>query len=130
MWLMHSNDEGATWAGPANLTKSVNQREWNRIIPGPGVGIQLRSGRLMIPCNHVVGRMNTDHVIYSDDHGKSWRLGGSTEGKTDEDQIVELADGTLMLNIRNYREKGPSRHLSEQGRRPDLVAGYQRSHAH
>ena len=47
-----------------------------------------------------------DHVIYSDDHGKTWRLGGSTDGKTDEDQIVELADGSLMLNIRNYREKG------------------------
>jgi len=106
MWVMHSNDEGATWAGPVNITKSVNQREWNRIIPGPGVGIQLRSGRLMIPCNHVVGKEASDHVICSDDHGKSWRLGGSTEGKTDEDQIVELADGTLMLNIRNYREKG------------------------
>jgi sialidase-1 len=106
MWVMHSTDEGATWAGPANITKSVNRRAWNRIVPGPGVGIQLRSGRLMIPCNHVVGKEASDHVIYSDDHGKSWRLGGSTEGKTDEDQIVELADGTLMLNIRNYREKG------------------------
>lgn len=106
MWVMHSNDEGATWAGPANITKAVNQRGWNRIIPGPGVGIQLRHGRLVIPCNHVVGKMNTDHVIYSDDHGRTWRLGGSTEGKTDEDQVVELADGTLMLNIRNYREKG------------------------
>jgi len=106
MWVMHSNDEGATWAGPANITKSVNERGWKRIIPGPGVGIQLRSGRLVIPCNHTVGNEATDHVIYSDDHGKTWRLGGSTEGKTDEDQIVELADGTLMLNIRNYREKG------------------------
>jgi sialidase-1 len=106
MWVMHSTDEGATWAGPTNITRSVNQQGWNRIIPGPGVGIQLRSGRLVIPCNHVVGVMNTDHVIYSDDHGNTWRLGGSTEEKTDEDQIVELADGTLMLNIRNYREKG------------------------
>jgi sialidase-1 len=106
MWVMHSNDEGATWAGPANITKSVDQREWNRIIPGPGVGIQLRSGRLVIPCNHVIGKANTDHIIYSDDHGRSWHLGGSTEALTDEDQIVELADGTLMLNIRNYREKG------------------------
>jgi sialidase-1 len=106
MWVMHSNDEGATWAGPANITKSVNQRDWNRIVPGPGVGIQLRNGRLVIPCNHVVGKETFDHVIYSDDHGKTWHLGGSTEGKMDEDQIVELADGTLMLNIRNYREKG------------------------
>ncbi|MDR3677516.1 MAG: sialidase family protein [Acidobacteriota bacterium] len=106
MWIMHSNDDGATWAGPANITKEVNQRGWNRIIPGPGVGIQLRNGRLMIPCNHVTGKINTDHIIYSDDHGKTWRLGGSTDDRTDEDQMVELADGTLMLNSRNYRDKG------------------------
>ena len=106
MWVMHSNDEGATWTGPADITKSVNQPNWNRIIPGPGVGIQLRSGRFVIPCNHVIGEEATNHVIYSDDHGKTWHLGGSTEGNTDENQIVELTDGSLMLNIRNYRDKG------------------------
>jgi len=106
MWTMHSNDEGATWVGPTDITASVNRPDWNRIVPGPGVGIQLRSGRLVIPCNHVIGSVAFDHVIYSDDHGKTWRLGGSTEGNTDENQIVELADGTLLLNIRNYREKG------------------------
>ena len=103
---MQSNDEGATWVGPADITASVNRPDWNRIVPGPGVGIQLRSGRLVIPCNHVIGDVAFNHVIYSDDHGKTWRLGGSTEGNTDENQIVELADGTLLLNIRNYREKG------------------------
>jgi len=106
MYVMHSDDDGATWAGPADITKSVNRPGWKRIVPGPGVGIQMRSGRLVIPCNHVMGAVATDHVIYSDDHGKMWRLGGSTEAKTDEDQVVELADGSLMLNIRNYRERG------------------------
>jgi len=106
MWTMHSNDEGATWIGPADITASVNRSNWNRIVPGPGVGIQLRSGRLVIPCNHVIANVAFNHVIYSDDHGKKWRLGGSTEGNTDENQIVELADGTLLLNIRNYRDKG------------------------
>lgn len=106
MWTLHSTDEGATWIGPADITASVNRPNWNRIVPGPGVGIQLRSGRLMIPCNHVIANVAFNHVIYSDDHGKTWRLGGSTEGNTDENQIVELTDGTLLLNIRNYREKG------------------------
>ena len=106
MWILHSNDEGATWVGPADITASVNRPDWNRVVPGPGVGIQMRSGRLIIPCNHVIGNVAFNHVIYSDDHGKTWRLGGSTEGNTDENQIVELADGTLLLNIRNYREKG------------------------
>jgi sialidase-1 len=106
MWTMHSNDEGATWIGPADITASVNRSNWNRIVPGPGVGIQLRSGRLVIPCNHVIANVAFNHVIYSDDHGKTWRLGGSTEGNTDENQIVELTDGSLLLNIRNYRDKG------------------------
>jgi sialidase-1 len=103
---MHSNDEGATWIGPADITASVNRSSWNRIVPGPGVGIQLRSGRLVIPCNHVIANVAFNHVIYSDDHGKKWHLGGSTEGNTDENQIVELTDGSLLLNIRNYRDKG------------------------
>lgn len=120
MWALHSNDEGATWIGPTDITKSVNRPEWTRIVPGPGVGIQLRSGRLVIPCNHVMpsptklpsetewglNKVAFNHVIYSDDHGKTWHLGGSTEGYTDENQIVELTDGSLMLNIRNYRDKG------------------------
>ena len=106
MWTVRSNDEGATWSGPTDITASVNRPDWNRIVPGPGVGIQMRSGRLLIPCNHVIGDVASNHVIYSDDHGKTWRLGGSTEGNTDENQVVELADGTLLLNIRNYREKG------------------------
>ena len=61
---------------------------------------------MVIPCNHVIGTEATNHVIYSDDHGKTWHLGGSTDPKTDENQLVELSDGSLMLNIRNYREQG------------------------
>jgi len=106
MWVMHSDDDGATWIGPADITASVTRPEWNRVVPGPGVGIQMHSGRMVIPCNHVIDNIATDHVIYSDDHGKTWQLGGSTDSKTDEDQLVELADGSLMLNIRNYREPG------------------------
>ena len=106
MWAMHSDDEGVTWVGPTDITKSVNRPEWDRIIPGPGVGIQMHSGRLVIPCNHVNGIVATNHVMYSDDHGKTWHLGGSTDSNTDENQLVELADGSLMLNIRNYREQG------------------------
>ena len=106
MWVMHSNDEGATWIGPTDITQAVNRRGWNRIVPGPGVGIQLRSGRLVIPCTHFHGDVGTDHIIYSDDHGRSWHLGGTIEGKMDEDQIVELTDGSLMINMRNYEDKG------------------------
>ena len=48
------------------------------------------------------------HVFYSDDHGASWKLGGSVANHTDECQVVELSDGRLMINMRNYwaREGG------------------------
>ncbi len=105
-WVMHSNDEGATWIGPTDITKSVNKPNWVRSWPGPGVGIQLRRGRLVIPCTHYIGAEATDHVFYSDDHAKTWHLGGSIEGNMDESQVVELTDGSLLFNLRNNRDQG------------------------
>ena len=73
--------------------------------PGPGVGIQLRSGRLVVPCDNMVAgsKVQQSHVILSDDGGKTWRIGGVVGPQCDECQVVELADGRLMLNIRSYR---------------------------
>jgi sialidase-1 len=44
------------------------------------------------------------HVIFSDDHGKSWELGGIIRPKVNECQVVELADGkgSLLLDMRAY----------------------------
>jgi sialidase-1 len=64
---------------------------------------------LVIPANHSELRDNEvvtrSHVIFSDDHGASWRLGGSEEEKTNESTIVELADGRLLHNMRSYHGK-------------------------
>jgi len=83
-----STDEGATWAGPTDITEGVGRKAL-----GPGVGIQMRSGRLVAPVY--------DGVIYSDDHGKTWKSGGRTTGPVSETQVVELTDGSLMLNTRS-----------------------------
>src|SRR5205823_9241043 len=58
-----------------------------------------------IPCDNMMAdtKVQQSHVIYSDDHGKSWKLGGAVGPHCDESQLVELADGLLMLNIRSYR---------------------------
>ena len=106
VWVMHSDDDGATWSGPADITKSVNRRGWTRVLPGPGVGIQMRTGRLLIPSLHVTGAIGANYMIFSDDHGKTWRIGGSTDEKGDECQVVELQDGSLLLNIRYLRTEG------------------------
>ena len=87
---------------------------WTWYATGPGRGIQLSKGkykgRLIIPSNHIVAgtKKNYSHIIYSDDRGSTWNLGGITpQDSVNESTIAELSNGRLMLNMRNA---GKSRH--------------------
>ena len=108
VWVMRSEDEGETWSEPVEITASVKPPNWTWYATGPGVGIQLRygehRGRLIIPCDHALAgsKVYRSHVIYSDDHGESWRLGGAVGDHVNECQVVELVDGRLLLNMRSY----------------------------
>jgi sialidase-1 len=104
-WVTSSTDDGATWAKPTEITKDVKKPEWTWYATGPGVGIQLKSGRLLIPCDSKSdgGKVRESHVIFSDDGGKSWKLGGVVGPQCNESQAVELADGSVMLNMRSFR---------------------------
>jgi sialidase-1 len=105
VWVTKSTDEGTTWAKPVEITKDVKRPDWTWYATGPGVGIQLQSGRLVIPCdNKVAGtKAHQAHVIYSDNRGATWKLGGVVGPKCNESQVVELGDGRLMLNTRSYQ---------------------------
>jgi sialidase-1 len=107
VFLTHSDDDGRTWAQPREITASVRKPDWTWYATGPGAGIQTKSGRLIIPCDHIVEKTNDyfSHVIYSDDGGANWHLGGQPEAGTNECQIVELDGGTLLLNMRNAAKK-------------------------
>lgn len=103
--LLTSRDEGKTWSEPADLADRIAPYD-DTFVSGPGVGIQTRSGRLVIP--GYTGRLKKgeeaglfSRVIYSDDHGKSWRMGQPVSAPSNECQAVELADGRLMLNMRD-----------------------------
>jgi sialidase-1 len=52
------------------------------------------------------------HVIISDDHGNSWRIGGVIQPQVNECQVVELADGLLMINMRNYNRTVSTRAIA------------------
>lgn len=93
-----SDDEGCTWAEPQNLNS-----ELPRFIPGPGVSIQMKNGRLVVPgyWSKDAHSHSVSCVIYSDDHGKTWTQGKTVLVDTDESQVIELSDGTLMLNCRS-----------------------------
>jgi len=103
VFVTHSADDGTTWATPVQITKDVKPSGWTWYATGPGHGIQLKSGRLLIPCDHKEGNEIHSHMIYSDDHGATWKLGGSLAAKTDECAVVETADGSVYVNMRSQR---------------------------
>jgi sialidase-1 len=122
VWIMHSTDDGATWSRLEEITAQVSRPDWTWYATGPGNGIQLRSGRLVAPCDHDMrdGR-GYSHVIYSDDRGASWRIGGVAGEKTNESAVAELKNGDLLLNMRN--DLGKNRRAVERSRDGGLTWG-------
>ena len=112
-----SRDNGITWSEPIDLTsatRDMSDPNWHCSVIGPGGGIQTRRGRLLIP----VWRYAPWGVCaaYSDDHGRTWKRGEfvpNVEG--DECQLVELADGRILFDIRQQKGANRYRALSSDG---------------
>jgi sialidase-1 len=109
-WLQHSDDEGATWSKPREITASVKRPTIvTSTAAGPGIGIQLRrgphAGRILMPFNQGPYGKWKVYAAFSDDQGQTWRYGETAEegaaGQANEVQFVELNDGSVMLNARN-----------------------------
>src|SRR5574340_429805 len=90
VWITHSSDGGADWAAAKEITASTKISNWTWYATGPGNGIQLANGRLVIACAHKVSGTGAfySHVIFSDDHGKTWKTGGSAGPETNESAVV------------------------------------------
>lgn len=107
VFVTHSTDDGLSWAEPTEITADVKHPDWSWYATGPGVGIQLRHGaqrgRLVIPCDHKVHGDSVgyySHVIYSDDGGHQWQIGGISADGANECQVIERTNGELLLNMR------------------------------
>lgn len=105
MWAASSSDDGENWSKPYGPYENLKKPEWTWYATGPGVGTQLKSGRLLIPCDSKSdgGKTRESHVIFSDDAGTTWKIGGVVGPGCNESQAVELADGSVMLNMRSYQ---------------------------
>lgn len=115
--LFHSDDSGQSWSEPMDITSSIKGPDWGHHAFGPGIGIQLRhgqhKGRIVLPANFRRSfnkrEPSYSHVIFSDDHGKTWKLGGTLGDFTNECQIAEIIErgqSGLLINMRNHWGRG------------------------
>lgn len=101
-----STDDGLTWTKPYSITSQVKNPEWRLFFPGPGNGIAMADGKIVFPAQYWDAvKMPYSTLIYSDDHGKTWKSGVGAKSNTTESQLVETTPGTLMLNMRDNRGK-------------------------
>lgn len=118
---IYSTDGGNSFSNPLEITSCFNElpRHWNLIATGPGHGIRLRSGRLLLSFWCALGTKTPNGrarayshdnsacgVLISDDGGDTWKCGGIVADNTtewpdpSEAQLVELNNGRILMNIR------------------------------
>jgi sialidase-1 len=112
-FYMRSDDDGRTFSTPVEITAAFEpfrqDYPWKVLATGPGHGIQLRNGRLVVPVwlSSNDGAVSVAATIYSDDRGRTWQRGDiaipetAEYGSPCEPEVVELADGRVMMNARN-----------------------------
>lgn len=128
VFAMVSRDSGRTFSDPVEITRVLEPLRsvypWRVVATGPGHGLQLRQGRMIVPVwmadsggaaigsRHRVHHPSAVSLIYSDDHGLTWQVGplicnrgdridGHELNDPSETVAVELSDGRVMFNMRN-----------------------------
>ena len=115
-FYVRSDDDGATFSAPVEITSTFDafrpEYDWKVLATGPGHGVRLKNGRLVVPVWLSTGAGGHAHrpscvaTVYSDDGGKAWRRGDVVVNHPEltnpsETAVAELGDGRLMLNIRH-----------------------------
>jgi sialidase-1 len=102
-----STDDGQTWSEPINLTTMCKKEAWWLWAPAPGHGITLDDGTLVFPTQ---GRDEKGHsfsnITWSKNGGETWTTSAAASTGTTENMIVQLSDGSVMLNARDSKNKG------------------------
>ncbi len=97
--VISSTDNGLTWSAPTDITSQISKASWKKDFKfiTSGRGIQTGSGTLI----HTLVNLESGlHVFKSDDHGVSWDLVDTPITPGDESKLIELSDGTWMINSR------------------------------
>jgi sialidase-1 len=116
-FYMRSGDSGRTFSAPVEITSTFDgfrpEYAWKVLATGPGHGIELRNGRLIVPVWLSTSEGANAHrpsvvaTVFSDDQGKTWRRGeiavrhGGEVVNPSETAAEQMADGRVMLNVRS-----------------------------
>jgi len=103
--VMKSSDNGKTWSKPEDITSQIAKPEWHKDFKfiTSGRGIQTSTGKLL----HCMVNLDSGmHLFGSDDHGKTWFFIDTPISPANESKVVELADGSWMVNARANDKKG------------------------
>ena len=118
-FILTSDDDGMTWSAPLDVTRTTKRpTRATTVASGPGMGIQLtrgpHAGRLLIPFNEGPFGRWQNYAVFSDDAGKTWAYGADVPGalvpdgkggqrsQINEVQMAELADGSVLLDSRQF----------------------------
>lgn len=118
--IITSTDGGDTWSTPRTLTDELYNTTYKEgavqgSFAGSGRGLMLQrqkneqlNGRIMFAMSHRFGKNNVqEYIIYSDDEGDTWKFSTqSAYNGGDESKLVELADGTVMISVRQNGQRG------------------------
>lgn len=118
--IITSTDGGDTWSTPRTLTNELYKTTYNEgavqgSFAGSGRGLMLQrqkdeqlNGRIMFAMSHRFANNNVqEYIIYSDDEGNTWKFSTqSAYSGGDESKLVELADGTVMISVRQSGQRG------------------------
>lgn len=145
VFYRYSDDDGLSWADRTEVTDVLNSQEDGKPnkdeagnwitdengfpcdylgrafhMPGPGHGIQLSGGRLLLQLwnRKALGIMDKGPIpiadrqygictMYSDDHGETWKYGSAfgQDLNMNESRMVELDNGDVYLNSRYSGER-------------------------
>ena len=102
--IQSSKDNGETWSKARDITDNITKPEWKtdfKFITS-GRGIQRRNGDLL---HTMVNLQNGLRLFGSRDHGQSWFMNDVRVTPANESKVIELSDGSLMINSR-VNDKG------------------------
>lgn len=136
VFYTHSDDDGRTFSAPVEITSALEplrgRYNWRAVATGPGHGIELRRGRLLVPLWLALGTEGNGHgpsvnaTIYSDDRGGTWHAGelaiaGRPEfPNANESVVAERSDGSVMMNVRTGSPRNRRTVLTS----PDGIRGW------